>query len=1221
MSSIVGGDRFRIVRRLGSGGMGVVYEADDAERGERVALKSVKQRDPDALYRLKKEFRSLADVRHPNLVRLYDLIVDRDECFFTMELVTGQDLVAYCTRAIGGEPSPDDETVRATAPRFDEQRTRACLPQLAAALIALHQAGKVHRDIKPSNVLVDRNGRVVVLDFGLATDSHRSSHESLLGQIVGTAAYMAPEQARAEVEVTPAADWYGAGAVLYQILTGAPPYAGSAVDILVAKQREDARPPTELVPTCPDDLSTLCMRLLDRDPAVRPGPVEVLRAIDARVELASLGSVSGQSTLRLFGRSAELAELRAAVDGARKGATVAVLISGEPGIGRTTVLHQLAADLRSDPESLILTGRCYRQESVPYKAVDEVIDALARHLRTLPAAEIHALIPAEIAEAAQIFPVLRRVEAIAAAHARRPSGIESPRDRLAAFDALRALVRGLALQRRVVVMIDDLQWSDPDSAVLLVELLRPLEAARLVFVGSYMTATGGDPAPILHLRTAELLRDVAIIRHELALGPLAYADSLALARDRLGPGATDLDAIARSIAGESGGSPLAIDELARVVAGGAAIPAHAHSAVTADQLIRVRVASLPDDARRLLEIVAVSGGPIPAALAHRAAGLAPEDHVPATLLRSRHLIRAVRVDRDDCFDAFHDRIRATVVNDLGDALAARHGALALAHEAAEVPRPEALAYHLSQAGQLGRAAQFALRAAADAERVLAFDRAATFLRSALAWLPEGGAQRELRARLGSALAGAGQGAAAAEAYLAAADGDDARSLEYRYLAADNLLRGGHIRSAMSLLDALAGDLGIRVGRRRSSTILALLWRRLRLRLRGTSYRPRAAEELPPLELRRVETIGTIATSLGVIDHVKGAVVQTSHLLAALSLGEDARLARALAAETMFQAAADNAKRAEKTARELEMLAQKLGDPRSLAWNDIAWGGCAHFAYRFDEAARRFGAAADRLPAAQGAIDWELTTARHLQSFALLFAGRYREAARGVDVYLPDAIRRNDLYARNIWCSATHIYKLMFQDRCDEAHEVLAGALDGGPTDAYYLAHVYADTSAILLMLYEGKAAEAGQRFDRLWQMSRAAGIHHIRSVARDQIRLRAHIEVATRDFSAAERTSAALLRTRIPYLHANAHYARAVCAHRRGDLDAARRELLETVRLTDNVGSSSLGEGARVRLGRLIGGDEGAHLVARGMAWLRDQRTINLPRMLEFVAPGLADAG
>src|SRR5262249_35029400 len=179
------------------------------------------------LMRFKNEFRALSDLHHTNLVSLGELIQDEGLWFFTMELVDGDDFLAH-VRPHG---------------KHDESRLRATLGQLADGLGALHRAGKVHRDIKPSNVRVTRDGRVVLLDLGLVTDAAiEGGARTSSDQVVGTATYMAPEQAQSK-PVTAAADWYAVGVVLYEALTGELPFSGSPLEVLMRKQSELPKPP------------------------------------------------------------------------------------------------------------------------------------------------------------------------------------------------------------------------------------------------------------------------------------------------------------------------------------------------------------------------------------------------------------------------------------------------------------------------------------------------------------------------------------------------------------------------------------------------------------------------------------------------------------------------------------------------------------------------------------------------------------------------------------------------------------------------------------------------------------------------------------------------------------------------------------------------------------------------------------------------------------------
>ena len=291
-------DRFRIVRELGRGGMGVVYEATDGQSDEAVALKVLRETSAQHLLLLKNEFRALADLQHPNLVALRELHADGDRVFLTMELLEGQDLLTSArgacsrtgaawldgkTRTVGLAPDDTLPPPGSSGPAADTVPPPVATPlssgaltalrdrlgQVAEGLTALHVAGLLHRDVKPSNVLVTNDGRAVLLDFGLVAELEDDT-VTLDDGVAGSVPYMAPEQAEGST-LSAASDWYAFGAMLYEALVGHPPFTGSIAEVFRAKQTATVDPPSKLVDGVPDDLEALCLGLLDRDPSARPG--------------------------------------------------------------------------------------------------------------------------------------------------------------------------------------------------------------------------------------------------------------------------------------------------------------------------------------------------------------------------------------------------------------------------------------------------------------------------------------------------------------------------------------------------------------------------------------------------------------------------------------------------------------------------------------------------------------------------------------------------------------------------------------------------------------------------------------------------------------------------------------------------------------------------------------------------------------------------------------
>ena len=259
--------RFRLERELGRGGMASVYLGRDTELDRPVALKVLSEAlaaDDAFRQRFEREARLAARLSHPNLVGVYDVGEDEGRPFIVLEYVKGENLAELLSRR--GRLPPDE--------------ARGLALHAARAHAHVHEAGLVHRDVKPQNLILRGDGTLKLADFGIARAAEATALTQA-GTILGTAAYLAPEQALGE-EVTAAADVYSLGAVLYELVTGQPPFEIETLAELAEKQRRmEIAPPGDLAPRVPPDLENVVMRCLARDPAYRPTAEEVVAELSA----------------------------------------------------------------------------------------------------------------------------------------------------------------------------------------------------------------------------------------------------------------------------------------------------------------------------------------------------------------------------------------------------------------------------------------------------------------------------------------------------------------------------------------------------------------------------------------------------------------------------------------------------------------------------------------------------------------------------------------------------------------------------------------------------------------------------------------------------------------------------------------------------------------------------------------------------------------------------
>jgi tetratricopeptide (TPR) repeat protein len=1252
---------FEIVGKLGSGGMGTVYRAFDHKHRRQIALKTLNRVGAGALLRFKNEFRTLRSVAHPNLVTLYELIGDGHTWFLTMELLDGVDFLRF-VRTGGSSGSA----------ALELSRLRAALRQLAVGVSALHAAGKLHRDIKPSNVIVTREKRVVLLDFGLVAEQGQDGqHRSTEQHLVGTAGYMAPEQAAGR-SVSAASDWYSVGVMLFEALTGRLPFGGTIAEMMIGKQQTEPPAPRELAPDVPEDLNSLCVALLRRRPEDRPSGSEVLRRLgndeaaedlaleDSRVRARAATQARGRR-MSLVGRQRHHQALEAALGAVCHGRTVAFFLHGPSGAGKTALLQSFVDEERDRGHAIILTGRCYEQESVPYKALDSLIDALGRYLAHLPPEEATAVLPRDVGSLARVFPSLRRVEAIILAH-RRGSARPDPQElRRRAFLALRELLARLGDRAPLILAVDDLQWGDVDSAALLLDLLRPPDAPVLLFLGTYRTEDRAT-SPFLKalfgatgLTQGQSSDSCGILVpdcRELAVEMLTHDEASALASDLLGETEPlkplDRQDLIESVARESSGNPFFIAELVRHVCARASEPGETIEGRRADSpkiadsnkpvldaMLWSRVQRLPEDARRVLELIAISGRPLRLAELSQCAELEHDERVALALLRAGRLIRSTGRPETDEVEAYHDRIRESVVAHLKpEQVRWHHHRLALALEGSGQADPEVLGLHFLGADLAVRAAEFFVVAAGRAADALAFERAIALYRRALELEPIRSSQESsLRARLGDALANAGRGADAAIAYLEAVPGAaPADAVELQRRAAMQFLISGHIDEGLATLRAVLATAGMTMPKGPLTSLASLLGCRALLHLRGLGFRERKASDVPAIDLTRVDICWTAGVGLSVVDTIRGATFQARGLLLSLKTGEPSRIARSLAMEIAHRASTGGSK-GKTSSRLLEMaedLAHRTGDAYTLAMVTLARGVAAYLEGRWRDAQENCDRAEAIFRDQCTGVAWELDTAHAFALWALSHLGEIAELGRRWPILLTEARKRGDLYAAmNLGSYLMSVVRLAADDPHTARAEVRE-TMDQWSHQGYHVQHNDAVWAAVQIELYCGAGQAAWHLIRQAWPALKRSLLLRVQFIRTSMHFLRARAALAAAaelkssrpaEASAlravAARAARKLERERMPCPSAYAVLIQGALAASVGDSAGAALLLGEATERFESVSMHLCSVSVSRRLGELVGGDTGQEAKNRADQWMTAQKIRNPARMASVILPAL----
>ncbi len=1246
--TFAGTQRFEVVGELGAGGMGVVHEVFDRQRNVRVALKTLRHMGPRALLLFKDEFRAARDLSHPNVIRLGELVEDEGRWLFTMELVRGDGLLAYVGQpepdAGGAPPFSDDAMLEAStntrtiapallavsgtvtaaergpleaapsepvAPRFDEARLRSVLAQLASALHALHGRGIIHRDIKPSNVLVTQGGRAVLLDFGVAL---AGTEGPATFELVGSPAFMAPEQLKNPV-VGPAADWYAFGTLLFCALTGFLPFRGPTEWMVAAKLDNEAPDVDTYVLDLPADLSALCRDLLRRDPSARPPAEDILRRLGVRIQ-TDLNDV--RLRVPFVGRESELAALQAAFARTRQGTPGAVFIEGESGIGKSACVDEFLSRItRRRAKVLVLRGRCHEREAVPYKAFDSIVDGLARVLMAHP-----RWLPDDLkgcAPLVRIFPVLASVKGLAQPdEAPCPAGGDV---RELAFPALRRLLSSVAARRRVVLFVDDAQWADSGSLTLLTAVFGADLRTPLFMVATARPADDGRPC--------EAFDAVQTYATRLPLSRLSEEDARALVQEVMGQLPPDVAASSDDVARAAGGHPMFIGELALHASQNRGASTQA---VNLNEAIRIRVARLDADARRLVETAAVAGVPITHLAARRVTGLDAQTYADVSeKLVSQRLLLVTGHSDQDTVHPYHDRVREAVVAPLdAEVLRRLQAALGEALEGCGAA-PALIAAFYDAAGERVRAGHFAEQAASRAEQALAFDRAADFYAMALGGVDANATERlNLLTKLATVLKHAGRRDQSAAAFEAAAElADPQARLALKGLAGDQLLTGGYVargwivlREAMDTLRVPMPSSTLRSGLLAARHLLALSIIPLR-------WKPATAAQKQGRDAVRADIVYTVSAGLAMVDTVHGVGYGLMSARLCLALGDPLRLSRSLCAASMATAALGLGTISARFSAAAARAAKEDGGPQSLFYAescvflrtfliDHNWSHTLQLHTRIEA----------HWHAAGKGCSSEMDVVDQFASWALCNQGHYAQLRNRVHRLVSGANRAGNPFLST---SLRTYHSLLFlaEDRPDAAENDLEEALKTWPPGEkdFQLPQAWALFSRAEILLYRGEAQRRETLTPRYRELtfSLLDQINWVRA-RRDHTQVRlclAHAamsegKIRTRALRHARRWLARLRRQGSPTARAWTSLSEAAVAHLRGNMDAAHAALRTAIRLTYEQDLGAFAEAARYRLAQTDGGPNAEGEMSAVLDLLRARGVKEPLRMLVVLAPGWA---
>ncbi|MBI2894720.1 MAG: protein kinase [Deltaproteobacteria bacterium] len=595
--------RFDVIRRLGEGGMGAVYLARDPELDALVAIKVTGSDSGDAsvaaMRRLRREFRMMQRLRHEHIVQVYEIFEEHGLQFFSMEYVDGGNLhrhLGVLEDVAWGLPSERSTQQGKVAPRkagvpVDEDGPTGSFPapaprgslspsapptvdavanaiaQLLSALTFIHEAGVVHRDLKPSNILMTPQGQLKLMDFGVARPPELEDVTSS-GLVVGTYAYMSPEQAEGK-EVDGRTDLYSVGVLLYELVTGRPPFLGSTPMELMWKHVHEPPPdPIRVRPEADPDLARIALKCLQKDPRKRfQDAPEIRRALErrhARSKKRPRSDPKRRALLfapNLVGREGELTGLKGHLREANAGRGRWVALHGEAGVGKSRLGAELCGYARLGGVK-VLRGRCL-EGGAPYEGFRGIFEGVAERYRGVDEDSVPRGVRKAAPALAMVFPSMR--ELVLEEDSMSGGSLMPAEERQRVALAARGALFAISSETPLLLFVEDLHAADEATialsaafAVALGEAASTSRGPRILFATTHRDDALDDSGPHPLRRALErLAADGRVDR--VHLGPLSRAEVAELATSMTGtrPAEEFIDRLFE----ESGGNPYFAEEL------------------------------------------------------------------------------------------------------------------------------------------------------------------------------------------------------------------------------------------------------------------------------------------------------------------------------------------------------------------------------------------------------------------------------------------------------------------------------------------------------------------------------------------------------------------------------------------------------------------------------------------------------------------------------------